>query len=68
MFGKEYEVVPKPYTLPEKPEDYFPCLMVVAGSGTVILLVSMTEIMLFKIRQEIDTCTKGKIGLICTRE
>ena len=43
MLGKEYAGVPEPYTLPEKPEDYFPCLMVLAGSGTPILLVSMTE-------------------------
>ena len=40
--GEEYIDIPEPYTLPDNPDDYFPCLMVLAGSGNPFLKVSIS--------------------------
>ena len=37
--GQEYIDIPEPYTLPDNPDDFFPCLMVLAGSGNPFLKV-----------------------------
>ena len=41
--GEEYIDKPEPYTLSDDPDDYFPCLMVLAGSGNPFLKVSIEE-------------------------
>ena len=51
MLGTEYKKIPEPYILPDKPDDYFPCLMVLAGSGNPFLLVSLVmQLQLTKVK------------------